>query len=139
MDAYPPDYVEHNLPFIVLSGLGTSKELDPPPRVQDILPGRAVTTINSEIPTVTGDRANELLQEFWTADGTTAPWNGRGFSRRGITHGFRIRAVGRVGMRPIWAEEPEPKLMAFRTINYHLRKPTRPRRLRPPLPVAPQP
>ncbi|KAF1941787.1 hypothetical protein EJ02DRAFT_490863 [Clathrospora elynae] len=95
MDAYPPDYVVHNLPFIVLSGLATSTELAPPPPVQDVLPGRAVTTISSEIAPVTGDRASELLHEFFTADGTNAPWNGRGFPRRGITHGFRIRAVGR--------------------------------------------
>lgn len=97
MEAYPPDFVVHNLPFIVLSGLGTSQELDSPAPVQDALPGRAVTLINSDIPLVTGDRANELRQEFLGADGTKAPWNGRGFSRRGLTHGFRIRAVGRVG------------------------------------------
>jgi hypothetical protein len=96
MEAYPPDFVVHNLPFIVLSGLATSQELEPPPPVQNVLPGRAVTSINSELPAVTGDRADELLQEFLSADGTNAPWNGRGFSRRGITHGFRIRSVGRV-------------------------------------------
>ncbi|CAO2650601.1 Nn.00g018930.m01.CDS01 [Neocucurbitaria sp. VM-36] len=95
MDAYPPDYVQHNLPFIVLSGLGNSKELDAPPPVQDALPGRAITSINSESPLVTGDRADELLHEFLSADGTNAPWNGRGVGQKGSTHGFRIRAVGR--------------------------------------------
>ncbi|CAN9176072.1 unnamed protein product [Alternaria alternata] len=95
MDAYPSDFVVHNLPFIVLSGLATSKEVDPPPSVQHVLPGRAVTSISSDIPPVDGDRANELLQEFLSADGTSAPWNARDFSRRGITHGFRIRSVGR--------------------------------------------
>jgi solute carrier family 25 protein 38 len=96
MDAYPSDFVVHNLPFIVLSGLATSKEVDPLPSVQHVLPGQAVTNISSELPPVEGDRANELLQEFLTADGTNTPWNGRDFSRRGITHGFRIRSVGRV-------------------------------------------
>ncbi|KAF2856219.1 hypothetical protein T440DRAFT_463559 [Plenodomus tracheiphilus IPT5] len=95
MEAYPPDYVVHNLPFIVLSGLGTSSELEPPASVQDVLPGRAVTTISAETPLVASERAGELLQEFLSADGTKAPWNGRSFSRRGLTHGFRIRAVGR--------------------------------------------
>ncbi|KAI8936494.1 hypothetical protein NX059_006899 [Plenodomus lindquistii] len=95
MEAYPPDYVVHNLPFIVLSGLGTSKEREPPASAQDVLPGRAVTIISAETPPVTSDRASELLQEFLSADGTHAPWNGRSFSRRGLTHGFRIRAVGR--------------------------------------------
>lgn len=96
MESLPSDFVVHNLPFIVLSGLATSKETDPPPPVQQVLPGRAVTNISSEIPPVQGDRANELLQEFLSADGTNAPWNGRGLGRRGITHGFRIRSVGRV-------------------------------------------
>ncbi|KAI1535745.1 hypothetical protein PtrSN002B_007105 [Pyrenophora tritici-repentis] len=96
MEAYPSDFVVHNLPFIVLSGLATNKELDPPRPVQDVLPGRAVTNISSDIPPVTSERASELLHEFLSADGTNAPWNGRSFSRRGITHGFRIRSVGRV-------------------------------------------
>ncbi|KAH7388745.1 Gryzun, putative trafficking through golgi-domain-containing protein [Pyrenochaeta sp. MPI-SDFR-AT-0127] len=100
MEAYPPDFVNHNLPFIVLSGLGTSKELDAPPPVQKVLPGQALTTTSADIPPVTGARADELLQEFLTADGSSAPWNSRGFSRRGITHGFRIRAVGRNFLLP---------------------------------------
>ena len=99
MDAYPPDYVQHNLPFILLSGLGDSKELASPPPVQNVLPGRATTTVSSEAPPVTGDRADELLQAFQDADGTNAPWNARGFSQKGTTHGFSIRAVGRVGTR----------------------------------------
>lgn len=100
MEAYPLDYVSHNLPFIVLSGLTISQEVDPPPPAHDVLPGRAVTNISTDIPPVEGQRAGELLQEFLNADGTGAPWNGRGFSRRGLTHGFRIRAVGRVGQAP---------------------------------------
>jgi hypothetical protein len=97
MEAYPPKYVQHNLPFIVLSGLGASPELAPPPPVQDVLPGRAVTTISSEIPPVTSKYAEPLLQDFLSADATNAPWNGRATSRKELSHGFRIRAVGRVG------------------------------------------
>jgi solute carrier family 25 protein 38 len=97
MDAYPPDYARHNLPFIVLSGLDTIQELDAPHPVQDVLPGRATTTINSELPPVTGELAQLLLDEFQSADGSDAPWNGRGFNGRGNLPGFRIRTVGRVG------------------------------------------
>lgn len=99
MEAYPPVYVQHNLPFIVLSGLGTPAELDPPPPVHDVLSGRAATRTSSEIPPVTGERADQLLQDFLTADGTNAPWNARSTTRRGLAHGFRIRTVGRVGRR----------------------------------------
>lgn len=96
MEAFPSDFVVHNLPLIVLSGLATSKEADPPPPVHHVLPGRAVTNINSEIAPVEGERAKELLDEFLRADGTNAPWNARGLGRRGITYGFRMRSVGRV-------------------------------------------
>jgi hypothetical protein len=97
MDAYPPEYVQHNLPFIVLSGLGTSPELEPPAPVHKVLPGRAVTTISAETPPVTGKHAEALLQDFLGADGTNAPWNGRAQGRKDLAHSFRIRAVGRVG------------------------------------------
>lgn len=100
MEAYPPAYVQHNLPFIVLSGLGTQTELEPPPSVHNVLPGRATIKTSSEIPPVTGERADQLLQDFLTADGSSAPWNARASSRRDLAHGFRIRAVGRVGQAP---------------------------------------
>ena len=60
---------------------------------------RAGTRTSSEIAPVTGERADQLLQDFLSADGTNAPWNARGSSssRRDLAHGFRIRAAGRVG------------------------------------------
>ncbi|UPX10950.1 uncharacterized protein EKO05_0001582 [Ascochyta rabiei] len=95
MEAYPPAYVQHNLPFIVLSGLGSQHELEPPPSVHSVLPGRAATRTNSEIPPVTGERADQLLQGFLSADGTNAPWNARNSTRKDLAHAFRIRSVGR--------------------------------------------
>lgn len=105
MDAYPPEYALHNLPFIVLSGLDTTHELESPPPIQHVLPGRATTTISSEIPPVTGERAQQLLQEFLNADGTNAPWNARGLNRRGNILGFRTRTVGRVGQECLAAQQ----------------------------------
>jgi hypothetical protein len=97
MDAYPSDYTQHNLPLIVLSGLGHSPETDAPPHVHNVLPGRAVTTISTETLPVIGDRADLLLQDLLSADGSNAPWNGRAPTLKGITQAYRIRAVGRVG------------------------------------------
>jgi hypothetical protein len=97
MDAYPSDYTQHNLPLIVLAGLGNTTETDAPPHVHNVLPGRAVITISSETPPVTGDRADQLLQDFLSADGSNALWNGQVPMRKGITPAFRIRIVGRVG------------------------------------------
>ncbi|KAF2472011.1 uncharacterized protein BDR25DRAFT_342051 [Lindgomyces ingoldianus] len=93
MDAYPPEYVLHNLPFIVLSGLEAKPELESLPDIQHVMPGRAATTVNSEIPPVTGKRAQLLRSEFLAADESDAPWNGR--TRKGNLLGFRLRAVGR--------------------------------------------
>lgn len=100
MDAYPPEYVAHNLPLVVVSGLGSIPELESIPAVHDVLPGRGATTISSELPQITGERADQLLEEFLNSDGRDAPWNGRPGSRRGGLIGFRLRAVGRVGQAP---------------------------------------
>lgn len=101
MDAYPPEYVLHNLPFIVLSGLGTAPDLEPQQSFQEAIPGRAVSTINAEIPPVTGDRAEALLKEFLSYDDTKTPWEAHGLDKRENLPKFRMRAVGRVGQAPI--------------------------------------
>jgi hypothetical protein len=101
MDAYPPEYVLHNLPFIVLSGLGTAPELEPRHSFQDRLPGRATSTVSAETPQLTGDRAQQLLQEFLSHDSTRTPWEAHGLDRRDTLAKFRMRAVGRVGQAPV--------------------------------------
>lgn len=100
MDAYPSPYVLHNLPFVVLSGLGAAPELEPQQSFQALLPGHASTTINAEIPPVASDRAEKLLQEFLSYDGTNASWEARRLDSRENTARFRMRAVGRVGQAP---------------------------------------
>ena len=101
MDAYPADYVFHNLPLIVLSGVDAAQpEPQSLPPLQDVLPGKGATHINSEIPALTSTRAQQLLQEFLDADGSDAPWNGRPGNRKGNLIGFKFRAAGRVGQAP---------------------------------------
>jgi hypothetical protein len=106
MDAYPPAYVVHNLPFVVLSGLVADAERNPPPPVGHVLAGRALTHISSDAPLVTGQRAEQLLDEFLAADGTKAPWSPRAVPRKGTAHGFRLRVVGRVRRPPATATAP---------------------------------
>jgi hypothetical protein len=112
MDAYPPDYVQHNLPFIVLSGLETTEEREPPAPIQHVLPGQAITFISTEIPPVTGEHAKQLLQEFLSVRGGDAPWNARGLNRRDNLIGFRIRTVGRVGQASPQFSRCSRRLMA---------------------------
>ncbi|KAJ9668593.1 hypothetical protein H2201_001235 [Coniosporium apollinis] len=107
MDAYPPDYVAHNLPLVVLSGLGDESRLQDSGPVYKLLQENG-TPIDSEIPTVTGERAEQLLQEFFKTDASDAPWNSRPVKSRGNLSGFRVRAVGREYILPARKADPPP-------------------------------
>ncbi|KZF26302.1 hypothetical protein L228DRAFT_242755 [Xylona heveae TC161] len=66
MDAYPGDYVAHNVPFVILSGLGSrisSSEDLPETLFQD-----GGIKIQSKLPPVTGPGAEQLLASFLDAD-----------------------------------------------------------------------
>ncbi|KAF2842389.1 hypothetical protein M501DRAFT_927446 [Patellaria atrata CBS 101060] len=92
MDAYPADYVAHNLPLIVLYGLSTHEDSQySSTRSHSPLQDRGAF-INSEWPNLKGERAQELLRDFLKADGTNAPWSSK--SRTELI-GFKFRAVGR--------------------------------------------
>ncbi|PVI08555.1 hypothetical protein DM02DRAFT_637285 [Periconia macrospinosa] len=93
MDAYPPEYVHHNLPFVVLSGLGSRPDLDPPNPLEQVLPGQIATYLNSDAPLVADERAGPLLDELLAYDATAATTNGEG--RIDGNASFRIRAIGR--------------------------------------------
>jgi len=96
MEAYPPEYVSHNLPLILLSGLEAPEESAlVAPSVGLLEDGGR--TITSDQPLVTGERAQHLLREFSNADGTKAAWNSRPGRLSGDLVGFKFRAVGRVG------------------------------------------
>lgn len=98
MDAYPLDYVEHNLPLILLSGLA-STDSQLPASIASVSLNNGIT-IGSEIPSLTGERAELLSQEFLSVDGSDAPWNGTPKRSKGGPIGFKLRAVGRVSGKP---------------------------------------
>lgn len=100
MDALPPDYVDHNLPLILLSGLGS----DPEANSQDgITPDDGVeypqlreggVEIFSDFPLLTDSTAERVLNALLSQDATHRPWN----ARAGDV-GYKIKRVGRVGQR----------------------------------------
>ncbi|KAI9758139.1 MAG: hypothetical protein M4579_003171 [Chaenotheca gracillima] len=98
MDAYPEQFLAHNLPLIILSGL----DGDHAQSTQDVegssypLIGETGPRINDESPPVATPTAKELLQCFLKADARGAPWNGK-TGERGQTPsiGFRIKGTGR--------------------------------------------
>ena len=69
MDAYPPPYVEHNLPLVLLSGLGEEPAKDGAvtgPKRQES--GARIFTESPEC------QSSVLLQAFKSFDGSDYPW-----------------------------------------------------------------
>ncbi|CAL5873495.1 uncharacterized protein PFLUO_LOCUS7774 [Penicillium psychrofluorescens] len=99
MDAYPEDYVNHNLPFVLLSGLEASSEDDATASAKYPLLSEKGPEIFSELPPVSGAVAEELRSVLLTEDGSRMPWKSRpsldenNSSTAGI--GFKIKSTGR--------------------------------------------
>jgi hypothetical protein len=86
MDGYAPAYVAHNIPLLVVSGLGSQ------PNENLILENGAIR-IASEIPPVESEDAQVLLRHFKDSDAENLAWNAREHSGR---NKFRVKIVGRV-------------------------------------------
>ncbi|KAJ8123066.1 hypothetical protein ONZ43_g892 [Nemania bipapillata] len=94
MDEYPPGSLDHNVPFLAVSGLGTNptKPLltDPELREQGIL-------VRSELPPVDTREARVILRCIQEADAASLPWKSQDSSKR---YRFRIRTIGREFLLP---------------------------------------
>lgn len=86
MDGYAPAYVAHNVPLLVVSGLGPSPQ-------SDTKVGSAGVRIASEVPVVETEDALTLLSYFEERDAARLAWNGREYSGR---NKFKIKTIGRV-------------------------------------------
>ena len=101
MEGYPADYVGHNLPFVILFGLGSTEVTQPLEAERDFpfLQEKGIY-ISSELPSVTGPVADQLLSSFHEFDARDASWNNRPGRGKMGTMGFTYRTVGRVGQTP---------------------------------------
>jgi trafficking protein particle complex subunit 11 len=90
MDGYPPATLDHNVPFLVLSGLVSTNTNELPvfPELMD-----EAILLRSELPAVEGNDADALKQYFLNIDARDAPWNGRD---TGHAYRFRVGTTGRV-------------------------------------------
>jgi hypothetical protein len=86
MDGYAPAYVAHNVPLLVVSGLGSW------PHEASTLENGAIR-VASEIPPVESEDAQVLLRHFKDNDAGNLAWNAREYSGR---NKFRVKIVGRV-------------------------------------------
>lgn len=105
MDAYPNDYVVHNLPLIWLSGLGTKPTDELPDDLALSGPWERYpffyekgVRVSSESSPVTGDVAEQLRVFLLERDATKAPWNPwENADQNWPRVGYKIECVGRVG------------------------------------------
>jgi hypothetical protein len=102
MEDYPSDYVAHNLPLILLSGLAGDDGQDQQqstalqPENYPGLPQDAVQ-IFSDFPVLTDSTATAVLQALLAHDASHTTWSGKGDKGKSPTARFRVRRVGRVG------------------------------------------
>lgn len=98
MEAFPEDYVAHNLPLILLSGIGPDEKasLDSSERSRTLLQEGGFR-IRTEVPPLTDRLADDLLGSFLGFDATNDGFNSKTLSPRGNLGVFKIKRVGRVG------------------------------------------
>ena len=95
MEAYPTEYVEHNLPLVILSGLGERQDND---MSASVLPRQeSGTKFQCTTPECSGERAQYLLQQLLSLDGTDLPWNASALPGPLAVLRYRMKAIGRVG------------------------------------------
>ncbi|KAF2222926.1 Gryzun, putative trafficking through golgi-domain-containing protein [Elsinoe ampelina] len=108
MEGYPPEYVDHNLPLLAISGLGLGADevaRETPSRQQQS-PGTTVTIEQPELPR---DIGQNLRSAFQDADGSSLPWNGDGHQARSSLIGFKFGFIDRTFVYPRRKAAPAPQ------------------------------
>ena len=92
MDELPTEYTEHDLPLLVLSGLGHDGDSD----MQNV----SGTRLAIQTPECEGERAINLRQQFLARDGRGSAWNTNCLPGPNGSLKYHMQSVGRVGMPP---------------------------------------
>ncbi|KAJ6140785.1 hypothetical protein N7497_011678 [Penicillium chrysogenum] len=112
MDAYPEDYVNHNLPLVLLSGLEADTENEPGTPSDYPLLSEKGTHIFSDFPPLSGAVAEELRSLLLEEDSSQSPWKSRVTISGNTTIaniGYRIKSSGRsCRLPPQKADPPIP-------------------------------
>ncbi|KAH0367398.1 hypothetical protein KCU65_g4778, partial [Aureobasidium melanogenum] len=109
MEAYPEDYVAHNLPFIALAGLPTSDSSTDASTTSSSSPlqgGGLKITDNS--PPLSGPHADSILDEFLRTHGASLSWSDQALAERSGLIGFKLSSVGRSFVYPPRKAAPPP-------------------------------
>ncbi|KAK5327499.1 hypothetical protein LTR93_002883 [Exophiala xenobiotica] len=108
MNAYSDDYIFHNLPLLVLSGLDDGSQSEPATntRTQTFLQDGGFR-IKIDTPAVKSPLAEQLLRSFRRQDASTVSWHSRSITARN-GRVFKILNVGRVYTLPPRKAPPPP-------------------------------
>ncbi|OJJ38602.1 hypothetical protein ASPWEDRAFT_65603 [Aspergillus wentii DTO 134E9] len=109
MDAYPEDYVVHNTPLVLLSGLEADTTDEPESCDADYPFFERGAKIYSDFPSLSGAAAEELRSVLLEEDTSQVPWNPREDNQtRSTGVGFKIKSVGRTYRLPPRKADPPP-------------------------------
>ncbi|KAE8549706.1 hypothetical protein EYB25_008230 [Talaromyces marneffei] len=94
MDAYPNDYIVHNLPLVLLSGIAHEEDESNSNSKYPSLHERG-TTIESDFPLLTGPLVDNLRAAFIDHDASDAPWRPSNDAGRSNGIPLRIKTIKR--------------------------------------------
>ena len=96
MDAYPDEYIAHELPLVLLSGLAQGHNDDV---ASAKLPRQdSGTRIQTNSPGCSSEQAQQLFQQFLQLDGTGQPWNSLALPGPSGMVKYKMQSIGRVGV-----------------------------------------
>lgn len=97
MEDFPTEYRVHNLPLVLLSGLGqpenAGNNIQQPPRQE------SGTRLAFASPECKGQKAKLLLQQFSKHDGSDRAWNAGSLPGPQGNMKYCMKPIGRVGTR----------------------------------------
>lgn len=98
MNSYPDDYVVHNLPLVILTGLEPNSAAETPfgEKSFEFL-GDGGFRIRADLPALHHPLTAELRAALLAHDRSDAPWRSQSTDKTEQGYAFKIRSVGRVG------------------------------------------
>ena len=101
MNSYPEDFVVHNLPLVILTGLEPINNPETPfgEKSYEFL-GDGGFRIRAELPPLQHALTSELRAALLSHDSTKSVWRAQSSDKVDQAPTLKIRSVGRVGQTP---------------------------------------
>lgn len=116
MDSFGTDYVIHNLPLLILSGLDSrNRSHSDVTSLKQQLLHEGGFRIKTDLPTLESPIADSLRTAFLNHDGSDTLWRAQSPSATPLKL-FKIKTVGRVGQTP---SKPNPPVSSLHQLGLH--------------------